>query len=244
MRGVILCGGNGTRLQPLTRITNKHLLPMGRYAMIHHQLFLMRDCGITDVMIVMGREHCGDSIRLLGSGAEFGVALTYKVQDTAGGIGEALALAQDFVGKDNVFVLLGDNLFSDKAQITIKWDVNTFDCGGAHIFLKQVDDPERFGCPVFDDNGMITDIVEKPPKNLVPSRFAVVGAYLYDPSIFDILRHVEYSARGEKEITDAHRVFIQSHKITWNTLSGWWLDAGTHATYQRCNELLRGFKHD
>ncbi|GMN99938.1 sugar phosphate nucleotidyltransferase [Parageobacillus thermoglucosidasius] len=234
MKGIILAGGTGSRLYPLTKVTNKHLLPVGKYPMIYHAIYKLKEASITDILIVTGREHMGDVVNLLGSGSEFDVEFTYKVQDQAGGIAQALGLCETFVGNDLMTVILGDNVFSD----SIVPYVENFkkQATGAKILIKKVEDPERFGVPELEGN-RIKSIEEKPkyPK----SRYAVTGIYMYDAKVFDIIKTLKPSARGELEITDVNNAYIKRNELTYDILNGWWTDAGTHASYLRANELAK-----
>jgi glucose-1-phosphate thymidylyltransferase len=234
MKGIILAGGTGSRLYPLTKVTNKHLLPVGKYPMIYHAIYKLREADINEILVVTGREHMGEVINLLGSGSEFGVELTYKVQDQAGGIAQALGLAETFVGDDLMTVILGDNIFSD----SIVDYVRNFkqQQKGAKILIKEVPDPQRYGVPELQGDKIIS-IEEKPinPK----SSFAVTGIYMYDSRVFDIIRTLVPSARGELEITDVNNAYIHRNELTYELLKGWWTDAGTHASWALANELAK-----
>ncbi|PZM67226.1 sugar phosphate nucleotidyltransferase [Paenibacillus dendritiformis] len=234
MKGIILAGGTGSRLFPLTKITNKHLLPVGKYPMIFHPISKLKQAGIQDILIVTGKEHMGDVVNLLGSGNDFGVSFTYKVQDEAGGIAQALGLAEQFVGNDQVVVILGDNIFSDDISLYVEqFRVQT---KGAKILLKQVHDPERYG--VAELNGQhICSIEEKPahPKSM----YAVTGIYMYDAAVFDLIKTLRPSERGELEITDVNNAYIMREQLTYNILQGWWTDAGTHSSLARANEMAK-----
>ncbi|MGX1983420.1 glucose-1-phosphate thymidylyltransferase [Thermolongibacillus altinsuensis] len=234
MKGIILAGGTGSRLYPLTKVTNKHLLPVGKYPMIYHAIYKLKEANITDILIVTGREHMGDVVNLLGSGSEFDVEFTYKVQDQAGGIAQALGLCEAFVGNDLMTVILGDNVFSD----SIVPYVENFkkQAAGAKILIKEVKDPERFGVPELEGD-RIKSIEEKPKKP--KSRYAVTGIYMYDAKVFDIIKTLKPSARGELEITDVNNAYIERNELTYDILNGWWTDAGTHASYLRANELAK-----
>lgn len=234
MKGVILAGGTGSRLRPLTKVTNKHLLPVGRYPMIFYPIYKLKQAGIYEILIVTGREHMGDVIELLGSGRDFGVEFTYKVQDEAGGIAQALGLAKHFVGNDKCVVILGDNIFEDDITPYVKNFEEQKE--GAKILLKEVPDPQRFGVPVFE-NGKIVAIEEKPkePK----SNFAVTGIYMYDSYVFEIIKTLKPSARGELEITDVNNTYLKMGKLTYDILKGWWTDAGTPESLFRANELAK-----
>lgn len=234
MKGIILAGGTGSRLYPLTKVTNKHLLPVGKYPMIYHAIHKLRQADIQDILIVTGREYMGDVVNLLGSGYEFGVTFTYKVQDQAGGIAQALGLAEGFVGKDLMTVILGDNVFSDD----ITPYVNSFkeQGKGAKILIKEVHDPERYGVPELFGNHIVS-IEEKPssPK----SSFAVTGIYMYDHRVFEIIKTLKPSGRGELEITDVNNAYIERSELTYDILNGWWTDAGTHPSIAKANELAK-----
>ncbi|WP_194544740.1 sugar phosphate nucleotidyltransferase [Paenibacillus sp. JZ16] len=234
MKGIILAGGTGSRLYPLTKVTNKHLLPVGAYPMIFYPVYKLRQAGLTDILIVTGKDHMGDVVNLLGSGSEMGVSFTYKVQDEAGGIAQALNLAEQFANGESVAVILGDNVFED--------DISTYvanfqsQMSGAKILIKEVPDPNRFGVPEIQGSQIIS-IEEKPeqPK----SNYAVTGIYMYDDRVFDIIKTLKPSARGELEITDVNNAYIEREELTFDTLQGWWTDAGTHASLARANELAR-----
>lgn len=232
MKGIILAGGTGSRLYPLTKITNKHLLPVGKYPMIFHPINKLKEAGIFEVLVITGKEHMGDVVNLLGSGAEFGMDFTYKIQDEAGGIAQALGLAEQFVGNDRMVVILGDNVFDDNISLYVKRYNEQAE--GAKILIRQVPDPERYGVPELAD-GLIVSIEEKPtqPK----SDYAVTGIYMYDHTVFDIIRQLRPSSRGELEITDVNNVYIRRQALTYDVLQGWWTDAGTHGSLQRANEL-------
>lgn len=239
MKGIILAGGTGSRLYPLTKITNKHLLPVGNYPMIYHAVAKLKEAGIPDILIVTGKEHMGDVVNLLGSGREFGVSFTYKVQDEAGGIAQALGLAEQFAAGDRMVVILGDNVFADSIVPFVERYKRQE--RGARILIREVPDPERFGVPVLKD-GLIVSIEEKPrqPK----SQYAVTGIYMYDGQVFDIIRKLKPSARGELEISDVNNAYIEAGELSYDILEGWWTDAGTHASLARANELARNIRLD
>ncbi|MEQ7050296.1 sugar phosphate nucleotidyltransferase [Paenibacillaceae sp. P-4] len=234
MKGIILAGGTGSRLYPLTKVTNKHLLPVGKYPMIFHSVNKLKQAGIQDILIVTGKEHMGEVVNLLGSGREMGVCFTYKVQDEAGGIAQALDLAEHFVGNDQLIVILGDNVFEDD----ISNYVENFRAQktGAKILLQEVHDPQRYGVAELEGD-IIVSIEEKPkqPK----SNFAVTGIYMFDSTVFEIIKTLKPSGRGELEITDVNNAYIQRKELTFDVLNGWWTDAGTHASLQRANELAK-----
>lgn len=234
MKAIILAGGTGSRLYPLTKVTNKHLLPVGKYPMIFHPIHKLRRAGLTDILVVTGKDHMGDVVNLLGSGREMGVSFTYKVQDEAGGIAQALSLAEQFVGDDQMVVILGDNVFEDD----ITPYVNNFSNqkNGAKILIQQVEDPSRFGVPELQGN-QIVSIEEKP--ELPKSDYAVTGIYMFDHTVFDIIKTLRPSARGELEITDVNNAYIERGELTFDILQGWWTDAGTHSSLSRANELAK-----
>jgi len=239
MKGIILAGGTGSRLFPLTKVTNKHLLPVGKYPMMYHSVYKLKQAGIRDILIVTGKEHMGDVVNLLGSGRDMGVTFTYKVQDEAGGIAQALGLAEHFVGQDRMVVILGDNVFED--EISPYVDNYRRQSAGAKILLQEVHDPQRYGvAELIGEN--IVSIEEKPvrPK----SSYAVTGIYMFDSSVFDIIKTLAPSGRGELEITDVNNAYISQNKLTYDILRGWWTDAGTHASLARANELAQGVEYD
>lgn len=245
MRGVILAGGLGSRLLPMTRVTNKHLLPVYDRPMIYFPLQQMVHAGIQDILVVTGGNHAGDFLRLLGNGRQFGLErLHYAYQEGEGGIAEALALAEPFAEKEPVVVILGDNVFEQP----IRPFVQEFGQTGkeAMVLLKAVADPERFGVAEIE-GGRITQIVEKPTQPT--SDLAVTGCYMYGPRVFSLIRTIQPSARGELEITDVNNQYVEEGQMEHRVLSGWWTDAGTvpslfRATHlvesARDNPLLRG----
>lgn len=230
MKGIILAGGEGTRLRPLTKITNKHLLPVGKYPMIYYPLHTLIQCGIKDIMIVSGKGHAGHFLELLGSGKEFGARLSYAIQEEAGGIAQALALCHDFADNEKIAVILGDNIYQDN----FKKDAEDFEMQreGAKIFLKKVLDPERFGVPQIQGDKIIK-IEEKPAQPKSP--YAVTGLYFYDNSVFDVIKTLKPSARGELEITDVNNFYVNRDIMKFSVVNGWWLDAGTFPSLHRAN---------
>jgi len=231
-KGVILAGGAGSRLFPLTKVTNKHLLPVGYAPMIWHPVWKLKEAGIQEMLIVTGTEHMGDVVGCLGSGKDFGCRFTYKVQDEAGGIAQALGLAENFAAGAPICVILGDNIFQD----SLVQEVATFGLQekGARILLKAVHDPQRYGVAEVRD-GKVVGIEEKPsqPK----SDLSVTGIYFYDHRVFDIIRTIRPSGRGEMEITDVNNAYIQRGEMSYGTLSGWWTDAGTYPSLAHANTL-------
>ncbi len=234
MKGVVLAGGLGTRLHPLTRVTNKHLLPVYDRPMIYYPIQTLLDAGIDEVMIVTGGEHAGDFLKLLGNGKALGLReLQYTYQEGEGGIAEALLLAEDYAEGGKVCVVLGDNI----VEHGIRDAVNEYRAqpSGARILLKEVDHPQRFGVARLVD-GRITEIIEKPVEP--PSRFAVTGFYMYDGDVYDIARTLDRSARGELEITDVNNVYLRRGDLTYSILEGWWSDAGTFESLHRAGCLV------
>jgi len=230
MKGVILAGGNGTRLRPLTLLTNKHLIPVAGNFMITHPLKTLLNAGIKNILIITGKENCGDFMKLLGSGKDFGCNFTYKIQDEARGIAQALSLAEHFANKEPVVVILGDNCFEDD----ISEDIKNFK-NGATIFLKEVDNAERFGVAEIKGNKVIS--IEEKPKN-PKSNLAVTGLYIYDSRVFDITRTLKPSERGELEITDVNNVYIKEGKMTFRILKKFWSDMGTPESLNKTHSYL------
>lgn len=218
-KGIILAGGNGTRLRPLTNVTNKSLLPVYDKPMIYYPIETLMSLGCEEIMIVSSSEHVGQVVQLLGSGKDMGVKFTYEIQDEANGIADALSLCEDWVNGDNCIVILGDNIYVDNEKIQLKKP----ETGGA-IFLKEVPDPHRFGVAEVKD-GKVIGIEEKPlyPK----SNYCVTGLYIYDNRVFDIIKGLEPSARGELEITDVNNKYIEWGEMRYKTVECSWIDAGT-----------------
>ncbi len=233
LRGVVLAGGTGSRLMPLTKVTNKHLLGVGQKPMIYYPIEKLISIGIDEILIVTGLEHMGDVVNLLGSGKDFGCRFTYKVQDEAGGIAQALALAENFAQGQPLAVILGDNIFENSLKSYA--DKFTAQKTGARILLKQVPDPQRFGVAEISE-GKVIGIEEKPkePK----SNYAVTGIYFYDAQVFEIIRALKPSDRGELEITHANYAYIERGQLSYDILEGWWTDAGTFESLCRANELV------
>ena len=230
MKGVILAGGSGSRLYPLTRITNKHLLPVYNQPMIYYPIQLLVQAGIDRILIVTGGNHAGEFLPLLGNGSGFGLKhLDYTFQERPAGIADALALAQHFVGEDDVCVLLADNVFEFSILPTIERFQRQG--GGARILLAQVDHPEHYGVPVFKDQ-RIEHIDEKPTMPASP--YAVTGCYLYDNGVFDAVKDLEPSARGELEITDVNNIYVRQGRLSHDVIQGYWADCG-----ESCDSLLR-----
>lgn len=234
MKGVILAGGTGSRLRPITYVTNKHLLPVYNKPMIYYPLETLSACGLADVLIVSGREHAGHFLNLLGSGKDFGLRLSYEVQEEAGGIAQALSLAEDFADGESVVVHLGDNIFERPDQLVKGVKKFADNQTGAKIFLKEVSDPERFGVAEVE-GGKVIKITEK-PKN-PKTNLAVTGFYIYDSSVFDLIRRQKPSARGELEITDVNNGYIQNGHMGYEKIQGEWTDAGTFDSLLRANMI-------
>ena len=224
IKGVILAGGTGSRLFPLTKVTNKHLLPIFSKPMIYYPLQTLIDAGIKDIMIVTGGENTGDFIKLLGSGHDLGVRLTYRCQDGSGGIPVALSLAKEFVDNNKCVVMLGDNIVEDNGRI--KEFIEDFKTSpkGAKIILKKVKDPERYGVVELENN-KISSIEEKPAKP--KSDLTVIGCYMFDKKAFDIIPALKPSKRGELEIVDVINHYLKNNDLEFDILDGFWIDAGT-----------------
>ncbi len=234
MKGVILAGGTGTRMLPLTRVTNKHLLPVFNKPMIYYPLETLVKAGIRDVLIVTGGNNPGDFLKLLGNGKEFGLKeIHYTYQEGAGGIAEALSLAEDFADCGKIVVILGDNIFED--NITKYVEAFEKQAGGAKLFFKKVPDPERFGVPVIKNKKLI-GIEEKPKRP--KSSYAVTGLYMYDSQVWDVIKKLKPSKRGELEITDVNNFYIKQQKATYEILNGFWSDAGTFESLLRASNLV------
>jgi len=233
MKGIILAGGTGSRLYPLTKVTNKHLLPVYDRPMIYYPINTLISAGIKDIMIVSGRGHVGHFLELLGSGKEFGVRFAYEIQEGAGGIAAALGLAEEWAGPENVTVVLGDNIFQDN----IRKDVESFE-SGAKIFLKDVPDAHRFG--VAEVRGDRVLGIEEKPK-APRSNLAVTGLYIYDAGVFDIIKTLRPSDRGELEITDVNNAYIQRGEMKFSVLEGFWSDAGTFESLLRASVMVQRY---
>lgn len=234
MKGVVLAGGLGMRLRPLTAVTNKHLLPVYNQPMIYYPIQTLVNAGITDIMIVTGGNSAGDFLKLLGNGKAFGLKhLNYTYQEGEGGIAEALSLVEHFAGGDPVCVVLGDNIIEGNIRSAVR--AYRHQGGGAKIMLKKVPDPQRFGVPELKGPNVLR-IEEKPefPK----SEYAVVGIYMYDGEVYEIIRTLKPSDRGELEITDVNNAYIERDEMTWEELEGWWTDAGTFESLLRATNLV------
>jgi glucose-1-phosphate thymidylyltransferase len=234
MRGIILAGGKGTRLGELTKVTNKHLLPVGPYPMVYHPLKKLTGAGLHDILLVSGTEHMGDFVELLGSGRQHDCGLTYRVQDEAGGIAQALGLAELFCTNDRCIVILGDNIFHDPLQPLLTEADRHPDY--AWVGLKKVPDPGRYGVAELKGRHVVS-LEEKPahPK----SDYAVVGIYIYPPDVFDVIKTLKPSRRGELEITDVNRYYLENKRLGYSVLNGYWTDAGTIDSLAHANDLVR-----
>ncbi len=242
MRGIVLAGGKGTRMLPITSYINKHLIPVAHrdngninaIPMVMYPMKVLIDAGIEEIAFVTGREHMGATMGLLGSGSEYKCHLTYRVQDSCGGIAEALGIVEDFAGSEDVAVILGDNIFYN--CLGLSDHIKSFKVG-AKVFLKEVSDPKRFGVAELKDDRVI-DIVEKP--NNPASNYAVTGLYLYDSRIWDIIRDIDYSDRGEKEITSCNMAYVNLGELQYHKISGFWGDMGTWSSYFRVQRMILG----
>ena len=233
MKGIILAGGTGSRLYPLTKVTNKHLLPVYDEPMICYPLKTLINAGIKDILIVSGKGHVGHFLELLGSGSDMGIRLSYEIQKEAGGIAQALGLAEDFAGGDSVAVILGDNIFEND----VGEEIGSF-TSGARIFLKKVPDPHRFGVADVDQQQhRVRGIEEKPLKP--KSDYAVTGLYIYDNSVFNVIKTLKPSGRGELEITDVNNHYVASGSMSYSILGGFWSDAGTFESLMLAGQLAR-----
>lgn len=239
MKGIILAGGTGSRLFPLTKVTNKHLLPVGKYPMIFYPIAKLKEAGIDEILVVTGKEHMGSVVNLLGSGYEFGVRFTYKIQDQPGGIAQALGLAENFVHNDKCVVILGDNVFKE----SIAGYVKNFESQdkGARVLIQRVDDPERYGVAEIKGDRILS-IEEKPKKP--KSNYCVTGIYMYDSRVFDIIHTLKPSHRGELEITDVNNWYINDGSMSYDVLKDWWTDAGTFPSLAKANEYARNVELD
>jgi len=234
MKGVVLAGGLGSRLFPLTKVTNKHLLPVYNEPMIYYPIKTLVNAGIEKILIVTGGNNAGEFLRLLGNGSEFGLKhLNYTYQEGEGGIAAALSLAEHFADNGKIAVVLGDNIIEKNIRRAAEAFKEQKD--GARIMLKEVSDPQRFGVPVFDGSRIIR-VEEKPA---VPaSKYAVIGIYMYDRRVFDFIKTLKPSERGELEITDVNNFYIQEGKMEWDIIDGWWSDAGTFESLQYAGNMV------
>ena len=234
MKGVVLAGGLGSRMYPLTKVTNKHLLPVYNEPMIYYPIKILVNAGVDDIMIVTGGNNAGEFLKLLGNGADFGLRhLNYTYQEGEGGIAAALSLAEFFADEGKIVVVLGDNIIEKNVRKAVQAFEKQKD--GARIMLKEVSDPKRFGVPVFEGDRIVR-VEEKPaaPK----SQYAVIGIYMYDRRVFDFIKNLKPSKRGELEITDVNNFYINEGKMEWDILDGWWSDAGTFQSLQYAGNMV------
>ncbi len=236
MKGIILAGGKATRLRPCTKITSKQLLPVYNRPMIYYPLNTLLKAGIKDILIIVAPERAGDFLNLLGSGRQFGAKFTYEVQEKPRGLADAFIIGRNFIGKENVALILGDNIFENDFSEAI----SRFK-GGGKIFAKKVDNPSRFGVVKFNNQGQAELIQEKPQKWI--SDYAIVGLYLYDNRVVDIAAQVQPSERGELEITDIHNWYLQKNELSVEIIQGEWIDAGTFDSYLEAQILAKEKLH-
>ncbi len=232
MKGIILSGGSGTRLSPLTKVTSKQLLPVYNKPMIFYPLETLLKAGINDILFIVAPERAGDYLRLLGSGKEFGARFAFEIQDKPEGLAQAFIIGENFIDGDNVAMILGDNIFEDDFSETIRNFKN-----GGHVFAKEVTDPERFGVVKFDEQNNAVQIVEKPKEFL--SNFALTGLYLFDQRVIEAAKSLKPSARGELEITDLHNWYLAKNELKVDIVKGEWIDAGTFESLFKASELAR-----
>ena len=231
MKGVILAGGMGTRLYPLTKVTNKHLLPIGSFPMVHYPIISMTNAGVDNIMVISGTGHVGNMIDFLGSGKDYEANFTFKVQDKPDGIAGALRLCEDFVGKDDCLVILGDNIFDRDLSKDVK-EFNT----DVKLFFKRVEDPERFGIGVFSKDGRLTKIEEKPKKP--KSDLACMGVYMYSSKVFEAIKKIKKSPMGEYEITTVNNYLLRKFTSDYTTIENFCVDAGTMESYHFTSRLM------
>jgi glucose-1-phosphate thymidylyltransferase len=232
MKGIILAGGAGTRLAPLTKVTSKQLLPVYNQPMIHYPLQTLITAGIRDILIIVAPDHAGDFLKYLGSGKEFGCHFSYEIQDKPEGLAQAFMIGKDFIDQDNVALILGDNLYEDDFSEAVQ----SFQSGG-RIFAKEVSDPERFGVVEFDQNNKVISIEEKPkqPK----SNYCVTGFYIYDNTVVEKVKQMDFSSRGELEITDLNNLYLQEGKLDVAFIKGRWFDTGTFESMYEATSFAR-----
>jgi glucose-1-phosphate thymidylyltransferase len=234
MKGIVLAGGLGTRMYPLTKVTNKHLLPVYQEPMIYYPIKTLVNAGIDEILIVTGGNNAGDFLRLLGNGKDFGLKhLNYTYQEGEGGIAAALSLAEHFADRGKIVVVLGDNIIEKNIRRAVEAYERQEE--GARIMLKEVPDPQRFGVPAFDGDRIIR--IDEKPSNPASS-YAVIGIYMYDRKVFDFIRTLKPSERGELEITDVNNYYLREGKLDWDILDGWWSDAGTFESLQYAGNMV------
>ena len=234
MKGIVLAGGLGSRLYPLTKVTNKHLLPVYNEPMIYYPIRILVNAGINEILIVTGGNNAGDFLRLLENGKDFGLKhINYTYQQGEGGIAAALSMAEHFADNDKIVVVLGDNIIENNIKVAV--DKFRAQKEGARILLKEVMDPQRFGVPVFEGKRIIR--IEEKPKHPA-SNYAVIGIYMYDWRVFEFIKSLKPSQRGELEITDVNNFYIAENKMEWDVLEGWWSDAGTFESLQTAGQMV------
>lgn len=235
MKGVVLAGGLGSRLAPCTKVTNKHLLPVYDQPMVYYPITTLVQAGVKDLLVVTGGHFAGDFLKVLGNGRDYGLEhINYRYQEGEGGIADALSLAESFAAGEPIVVMLGDNII--EGNITKALNNFQQQGKGAKILLSEVSDPERFGVPEFGPDKNISKIIEKPKEP--PSNYAVIGVYFYDTQVFDMIRGLSPSARGELEITDVNNMYLEQGQLSHDILSGWWTDAGTFESLHRASALV------
>jgi len=234
MKGIVLAGGLGSRLYPLTKVTNKHLLPVYNEPMIYYPIRILVNAGINEILIVTGGNNAGDFLRLLENGKDFGLKhINYTYQQGEGGIAAALSMAEHFADNDKIVVVLGDNIIENNIKVAV--DKFRAQKEGGRILLKEVTDPQRFGVPVFEGKRIIR--IEEKPKHPA-SNYAVIGIYMYDWRVFEFIKSLKPSQRGELEITDVNNFYIAENKMEWDVLEGWWSDAGTFESLQTAGQMV------
>jgi glucose-1-phosphate thymidylyltransferase len=231
MKGIVLSGGAGTRLHPLTKITSKQLLPVYDRPMIYYPLFTLLDAGIKEILIIVAPENAGDYLNLLGSGRQFGAHFTYEVQHKPEGLPQAFVIGEDFIGDDSVAMILGDNIFEDDFTEQLKKFKS-----GAHVFAKKVSDPERFGVVQFDADMNAVKILEKPTEFI--SEYALTGLYVYDNRVVQVAKNLKPSSRNELEITDLHNWYLNKGELKVSVVEGEWIDAGTFDSLFKANHMM------
>lgn len=235
MKGIILSGGQGTRLSPLTKVTSKQLLPVYDKPMIYYPLNTLLQAGIKDILIIVAPEHAGDYLKYLGSGKEYGAKFTYEIQDKPEGLAQAFVIGEDFIEGDSVTLILGDNIFEYPEKLS--QSIKSFKSGG-HVFVKEVPDPERFGVVKFNEKTMQVEKIVEKPKEFISS-YAQIGLYIYDNRVSEIAKGLKPSARGELEIVDVANWYLQRGELTFSKVEGEWIDAGTFESLYRASELAR-----
>ncbi|MFQ6113432.1 MAG: sugar phosphate nucleotidyltransferase [bacterium] len=233
MKGVIIAGGTGSRLYPLTKIINKNILAVYDKPLIYYPILTLRDAGVDEMLIISGRGHAGQYLDLLGAGTQFGVKFSYEIQEFPGGIAQAIGLAHGFAEGEKIMVILGDNIYEDRFADAVESFRNQDK--GAKVFIKEVHDPERFGVPRIDED-RIAEIIEKP--KIPPTKYAVTGLYMYDERAFEVIETLKPSSRGEIEVTDLNNFYAKEGTLGYQVLSGEWIDAGTFDSLLQANTFV------